>query len=143
MNSPGYRIALVDWQDAAEALSAVRSRVFIDEQGVPPDLEWDGRDATAMHVMATSTTGEVIGTGRLLPDGQIGRMAVIESRRGDGIGTAIMQCLVAHAPRREQLFLNAQTSAESFYRRQGFESEGEVFMEAGIPHIRMHYRPSR
>jgi predicted GNAT family N-acyltransferase len=143
LNSARYSIDLVNWQDASTQLSAIRSRVFIDEQGVPEELEWDGLDASAMHAKATSLTGEAIGTARLLPDGQIGRMAVLRQWRGVGIGTAMLQCLIAHAAEKERLFLNAQTSAESFYRRNGFEAEGEIFMEAGIPHIRMRYRPRR
>ena len=143
MNRQDYSIGLVTWQDAADELSAIRRRVFIDEQKVPPELEWDGLDASAMHAKATSLTGEAIGTARLLPGGQIGRMAVLRRWRGIGIGTAMLQCLIAHAAEKERLFLNAQTSAESFYRRNGFETEGEIFMEAGIPHIRMRYRPRR
>ncbi len=143
MNRTYYSTALVSWKDAADALSDIRHRVFIDEQGVPPELEWDGLDTSAMHVMATSRDGEAIGTARLLPDGQIGRMAVLAQWRGTGVGTAMLQRLIAHAPVRESLFLNAQTSAESFYRRNGFEPEGKIFTEAGIPHIRMRYRPSR
>jgi predicted GNAT family N-acyltransferase len=143
LTSSRYRVDLVSWQDAATQLSAIRRLIFIEEQGVPEELEWDGLDATAVHAKATSPTGEVIGTARLLPDGQIGRMAVLRQWRGAGVGTAMLQRLIAHAAARENLFLNAQTSAESFYRRNGFESEGEIFMEAGIPHIRMRYCPSR
>lgn len=143
LNSARYSIDLVNWQDASTELSAIRSRVFIDEQGVPAELEWDGLDASAMHAKATSLTGEAIGTARLLPGGQIGRMAVLRRWRGIGIGTAMLQCLIDHAAEKERLFLNAQTSAESFYRRNDFETEGEIFMEAGIPHIRMRYRPRR
>jgi predicted GNAT family N-acyltransferase len=143
LNSARYSIDLVNWQDASTELSAIRSRVFIDEQGVAAELEWDGLDASAMHAKATSLTGEAIGTARLLPGGQIGRMAVLRRWRGIGIGTAMLQCLIDHAAEKERLFLNAQTSAESFYRRNDFETEGEIFMEAGIPHIRMRYRPRR
>lgn len=143
MTSSGYRIDLVNWQDAATQLSAIRREVFIDEQGVPEALEWDGLDATALHAKATNLTGEAIGTARMLPDGQIGRMAVLAQWRGMGVATAMLQRLIAHAPARERLFLSAQTRAVSLYRRNGFEPEGEIFMEAGIPHIRMRYRPSR
>jgi predicted GNAT family N-acyltransferase len=143
LTSAPCRIGLVNWRDASTQLSAIRRQIFIEEQGVPADLEWDGLDATAMHAKATSLTGETIGTARLLPGGQIGRMAVLREWRGLGVGTAMLQRLIACAPEKERLFLNAQTSAESFYRRNGFEPEGEIFMEAGIPHIRMHYRPRR
>ena len=143
LNSSRYRIDLVNWQDASEELSAIRRQVFMDEQGVPPELEWDGLDATATHARATSLADETIGTARLLANGQVGRMAVARQWRGIGIGTAMLQRLIAHAPVKERLFLNAQTRAESFYRRNGFEPEGDIFMEAGIPHIRMRYRPSR
>jgi predicted GNAT family N-acyltransferase len=143
LNRQDYSIGLVRWQDTSDELSAIRRQVFIDEQEVPPELEWDGRDDAALHVIARSMEGEAIGTARLLPEGQIGRMAVLQPWRKRGIGSGLLRCLIAHAGEKERLFLNAQTSAENFYRHNGFKAEGAVFMEAGIPHIRMRYRPSR
>ena len=136
-------VSIADWKSFGEQLSDVRREVFIVEQQVPKDLEWDGRDEDAIHAMALTNTGEVIGTARLLPEGQIGRMAVRKAWRKQGIGTRLLTCLIDSAKNREGLFLNAQTSAESFYRDNGFSAEGEIFMEAGIPHRRMRYCPSK
>jgi predicted GNAT family N-acyltransferase len=143
LNDAGCSVAIVDWQTAGERLSAIRREVFILEQGVPQALEWDGRDEEAIHAIALDPDGRPIGSARLLPEGQIGRMAVLESWRRRGVGTELLRCLVESASDRKSLFLNAQTSAESFYRNNGFVPEGKVFMEAGIPHIRMRYRSSR
>ena len=113
------------------------------EQGVPPALEWDGRDGEALHLLAENDVGQAIGTGRLLPDGHIGRLAVSAHWRNRGIGAALLRELVAIARERGAgtLFLHAQTRAVEFYRRGGFVAEGPEFMEAGIPHQRMVLAP--
>jgi len=124
------------WPTDAEALKAIREEVFVYEQDVPPELEWDGEDARCRHVLALATKGEAIGTGRLLPDGQIGRMAVRKSWRGRGVGGALLQALVAQARTAglAQCHLHAQVSAIPFYEKHGFTARGEVFMDANIPH---------
>jgi predicted GNAT family N-acyltransferase len=141
--SDSISVSIADWQESGAQLSDVRRDVFIIEQKVPKELEWDGRDEAAIHAMATTQSGEVIGTARLLPEGQIGRMAVLRPWRKHGIGTRLLHCLIDSTHNSGHLFLNAQTSAESFYRNNGFLPDGEIFMEAGIPHIRMIYRPSK
>jgi predicted GNAT family N-acyltransferase len=116
----------------------VRETVFVREQNVPAELEWDGVDAQCEHVLAEA--GDVaIGTGRLLPDGHIGRMAVLSPWRRKGVGSAILEALVRLAAQRDmkRIALNAQTHARPFYERHGFQVEGEAFMEAGIPHVAM------
>ena len=120
-------------------LRAIRTSVFVDEQGVPEELEWDGLDGQCTHALAQSAAGEAIGTGRLLPDGHIGRMAVVRHWRHKGVGSAILKVLIAAAADAgyASVALNAQTHALEFYRRFGFESEGGEFMEAGIPHRSM------
>jgi predicted GNAT family N-acyltransferase len=113
--------------------------VFVEEQRVPCDLEWDNREATAIHILAEDPDGEPVGTARLLSNGQIGRMAVLKSRRKTGIGTALLGAALEIA-RQKGLptpFLNAQESAIPFYRRMGFSETGKAFMEAGIAHRRM------
>ena len=127
------------WPDQAEQLKQVREQVFVVEQKVPLDLEWDGRDPEAVHLLARDRQGRPIGTARLLPGGQIGRMAVLPGWRRKGVGRALLLGLLRQAAQETNCkpFLNAQTSALSFYQRLGFRPEGEVFMEAGIPHQRM------
>lgn len=126
------------WPADAEALRAIRQAVFIEEQGVPRDIEWDGRDAQARHVLASRGDG-VIGCGRLLPDGRIGRLAVTASQRRAGHGARLLHALLGLA--REsglpRVYLHAQVEAVDFYQRAGFEVRGEPFVEAGITHIDM------
>ena len=109
------------------------------EQGVPLELEWDQMDAQCDHALAYSDDGAAVGTGRLLPDGHIGRMAVLKEWRGKGVGALLLQALVDQARTRGHAAarLNAQIHAAGFYRRYGFEDEGPEFMEAGIPHVAM------
>jgi len=126
-----------------QAISALRRRVFVEEQNVPESEEWDAADATATHVAAIYHTGEkyqLVGCARLLADGQIGRMAVLKKWRGRGVGAALLQFTVGIARRMklETVSLNAQTHAISFYQRHGFAVDGEEFIDAGIPHRKMH-----
>lgn len=137
--TPGFRVRLVDWRDASATLSAIRTTVFVGEQGVPPEIEIDGRDPGCAHVVAESDSGEAVGTGRLMPDGRIGRMAVLAAWRGRGVGAAMLEALVAEAKRRgfRETCLHAQAHAKEFYARHGFVVEGEEYLEAGIPHVLM------
>lgn len=137
--SPGFRVRLVDWREASGTLSAIRTTVFVGEQGVPPEIEIDGRDPGCAHVVAESDSGEAVGTGRLMPDGRIGRMAVLAAWRGRGVGAAMLEALVAEAKRRgfRETYLHAQAHAKAFYARHGFVVEGEEYLEAGIPHVLM------
>jgi len=136
---PVFHVDEVSWADAAQALGAVRRTVFVVEQQVPEDLEWDGIDERCRHVLARGEDGLAIGTGRLLPDGHIGRMAVLRGYRGKGVGRAILAKLVeiAFARGDRVVVLSAQTHAIDFYRRSGFEVSSAEFMEAGIPHVEM------
>ncbi|MES9888827.1 MAG: GNAT family N-acetyltransferase [Candidatus Sedimenticola sp. 6PFRAG1] len=139
MSLESLEIRQANWPEDLPALRQVREEVFIREQGVPPDLEWDDDDPEAIHLLAEDTNKRPIGTVRLLPDGQIGRMAVVSSWRNRGIGGRLICHLLESTDKQRfpRLFLNAQTQAVSFYRRFGFAEQGEVFMEAGIPHLRM------
>lgn len=140
-DAPPVVLEVVRWAEAEAELRAVRTAVFIDEQGIPPADEWDEEDAVSLHVLATSA-GEAVGTGRLLRDGRIGRMAVLAGFRGDGVGSAILQRLMAAAAAtgHEETTLHAQVAVIPFYRAHGFEVDGDVFDECGIPHRRMRAR---
>ena len=118
---------------------AVRNAVFVDEQGVPPELECDGRDADAMHFLAMDKADNPLGTARLLADGQIGRIAVLPAFRRRGIGRRLLALALDSARRRgdRHVWLHAQIDARELYLQAGFHIVGERFMEAGIPHIAM------
>jgi predicted GNAT family N-acyltransferase len=137
--SSSFRVRRADWERDHEHLRRIREAVFVSEQHVPPSLEWDGSDASCVHVVAEDRDGAPIGTGRLLPDGHIGRMAVLPNWRGRGVGSALLIELVRWATEQglTEVVLNAQTHALGFYQRHGFSAEGEVFLDAEIDHQRM------
>ncbi len=132
-------VTLGAWDALAHEAVPIRHAVFVHEQGVPVDIEIDAWDALSLHAIARDTEGRAIGTGRLLPDGHIGRMAVLREARGRGAGTAIVFALIDAARQRglREVVLNAQTHAAPFYGRLGFVAEGDVFDDAGIAHIAM------
>jgi len=132
-------VEIVSWEEAATALRVVRTAVFIREQQVPEELEWDQFDAVSVHALAVNNAGQPVGTARLLPDGHIGRMAVLKEWRGQGLGSALLTKLLQVLVKRHQFQaqLHAQTSAILFYKKFGFEIVGEEFIEAGIPHVKM------
>lgn len=174
-----YHIELVDFATRQAALRAIRTAVFIEEQGVPKALEWDEHDATAVHALALAAPPAAaspishgvshvashptsastprphasndpdapadappplpIGTGRLLTDGHIGRMAVLPAWRGQGVGRALLNALLdcARAQGMCEVVLSAQTQALGFYERAGFRAEGPTYLDAGILHQRM------
>ena len=139
MSNPAFTVRPVNWNASREALRTVRQAVFVKEQQVPEDLEWDDADEHAYHVLATAVDGKAIGTGRLKLDCHIGRMAVLKSWRGRGVGSAILTLLIDFARREgcSVVRLHAQTHALDFYARFGFIAVGEQFDEAGIPHRAM------
>ena len=138
---PKCNVRLADWHNEADqdALRSVRFEVFVQEQNVPESLEWTGDDGHCIHALAFNNEGQAIGTGRLDPDSHIGRMAVKQSDRGSGAGKALLQFLVEQAKQRgdKEVLLSAQTHAIKFYQREGFESYGPEFMDAGIAHRAM------
>ena len=137
--APDVRVEIADWARAEAQVMPVRMAVFMVEQGVPEDIERDEFDAVSRHAIARDEAGAMVATGRLLPDGHIGRMAVAAPLRGKGVGGAVLEALVAEAARAglAAVALNAQVHALAFYRRHGFVEYGDVFMEAGIPHRAM------
>jgi len=131
---------LTTWGTDHPALQKVRREVFIGEQQVPESEEWDDDDPVSVHALATLNR-EPVGTGRLNPAGKIGRIAVVAGMRGRGIGATILRRLLDEAYHRglREPYLHAQLQAVPFYEKFGFTSEGEVFDEAGIPHVRMKH----
>jgi predicted GNAT family N-acyltransferase len=135
------RVTVGDWGTQQAGAQAVRYEVFIAEQNIPVELEWDDMDKACLHAVVYDKDGAAIGTGRLLPDGHIGRMAVRKSARRTGIGGAILAALMQQSKKRgdKAVMLNAQIHAVPFYARHGFVPEGEEFPDAGISHIRMRH----
>ncbi len=134
-----FTVQILDWTEAREFARPVRERVFIDEQHVPRELEWDEWDEPSEHAVARNLEGAAVGTARLLPDGRVGRMAVLSGWRGRGIGAQMLEALLGRARARgmANVTLHAQTQAAGFYRRFGFNERGGVFWEAGIAHVEM------
>jgi predicted GNAT family N-acyltransferase len=135
MTGPRMECVRATWTADRGMLERVRREVFVLEQGIPESAEWDPEDATSVHVLATLNR-EPVGTGRLNRAGKIGRIAVLPAQRGRGIGTMSL----LHEARRlgiREPCLHAQVQAVPFYEKLGFERKGEVFDEAGIPHVRM------
>ena len=135
---PAPRVIITDWSTHQAQLSEVRARVFIEEQQVPVELELDELDAGAVHALALDGA-KPVGTGRLLLDGRIGRMAVLPEYRGRGVGADLLKALAAAAAERghTQVTLHAQTHAIGFYEKLGFSAYGDEFDDAGIPHRAM------
>lgn len=136
MSNTPFHIIHADWTRDRDALRSVREVVFVREQRVPADLEWDGLDAQCDHVLALDAASQPIGTGRLTPEHGIGRMAVLPSWRGHGVGAAMLAALIERARQHRwtQVTLHAQVNAIGFYQRFGFTTRGDEFMEAGIRH---------
>jgi predicted GNAT family N-acyltransferase len=134
-----FTVEPVDYQGSLAQLREVREAVFIQEQGVPVELEWDELDPLCRHVLARDADGVAIGTGRLTPERKIGRMAVLPTWRGRGVGDALLDALLeqARAQGWHDISLHAQASAIGFYARHGFLPQGPRFMEAGIEHQTM------
>jgi predicted GNAT family N-acyltransferase len=138
---PAIQVKQTSWQDSETEIRRIRTSVFVDEQNVPADLDFDGLDATCIHWLAYA--GDIaVGTGRLLPDGHFGRMAVLKSQRKQGIGDGIMRAVIktALAEGLSELYLHAQLTALPFYSGLGFVGYGEEFMDAAMPHIAMRLK---
>ena len=135
------RLELLSWEDARPHASPVRFTVFVEEQGVPREIELDDQDPLSLHAVVFEQ-GEAIGTGRLLPDGHIGRMAVLKEWRKRGVGGLILDGLMTKARERgdREVALSAQVHAVPFYRAHGFVTAGHEYMEAGIRHQAMKRR---
>ncbi len=141
---PMVHVELGRWQTLAGEARQVRTEVFLEEQRIPVEMEWDELDDAAVHAVARNRLGLAVGTGRLLQHapgvGRIGRMAVTRVLRGSNVGRDVLRALVLAASQRgdHEVLLHAQRTAQGFYARLGFEPRGEPFEEAGIVHIEMH-----
>lgn len=137
-----FSLRETDWARDAARLGIVRRAVFIEEQGVPEALEWDEHDAVSLHILALTGEDMPIGCARLLPDGHIGRMAVLPAWRGCGVGKALLAATEGAAQARgfALIELSAQTRAAGFYTAAGFAATGAEYEEAGIPHVAMQKR---
>ena len=132
------RIALLSWDDARAHAAPIRFAVFVEEQGVPREIELDEQDPHCVHAVVFQDEVPVA-TGRLLPDGHIGRMAVLKEWRGRGIGSFLLKNLVQKARKRgdKNVALSAQVHAVKFYKAHGFVEQGGEYLEAGILHQAM------
>jgi predicted GNAT family N-acyltransferase len=137
-----YRLLTGDWPALATGARAVREAVFVEEKGIAPALEWDALDAGCRHVVAVDAAGQALGTGRLLMDGRIGRVAVLSDWRGQRVGGNLLRRLLEAARQLglPQVYLHARADSTAFYERFGFVAEGAPFMETGTPHRRMWRR---
>lgn len=140
---PMVDVRVGTWEELGREAGAIRSAVFIDEQKIPAEMEWDAADAECVHAVAYNRFGMPLATGRLLEHvpgtAKIGRMAVLPAMRGSGIGRAVLLALMdaARARGEREVLLHAQTSAAPFYQRMGFQTRGPQFDEAGIAHVEM------
>ncbi len=134
-----FSIEVVNWDTHADLLKKVREEVFIQEQYVPVELEWDGMDEAATHLLAMDLEGAAIGCARLVGDGSIGRMAVLKPWRGRGVGRALLQKAVSLYRQRgiHAITLSAQVHAVPFYEKSGFKVCSAPYMDAGIAHVDM------
>jgi YbgC/YbaW family acyl-CoA thioester hydrolase len=137
------RVQTGSWAELGADAGRIRTEVFVREQRIPAELEWDEADAEAVHAVAYNRLGQAVATGRLLPASEgvakVGRMAVHQALRGCGVGEQVLRALAAQAQQRgdRAIELHAQRSASAFYARLGFQPQGEAYEEAGIPHITM------
>ena len=135
------KVILGDWDSCKRDATLIRHEVFVQEQHVPIEEELDLEDARCIHAVAYDEQGVAVGTGRLLPNAHIGRMAVRASYRGRGVGSDLLRALVNEARRHQHLevVLAAQVHAQPFYAAHGFVAEGGVFLDAGIEHVTMRH----
>ena len=140
---PAVLRELIEGFEAGQAVLELRTAVFVEEQGIAREDEWDAADADCLHVVAYNRLGQPVATARLLPTqagvAKLGRMAVHRVLRGTGVGRSLVSALTQAAQARGDhcLRLSAQRSAQGFYQRLGFETVGQPYDDVGIPHIDM------
>lgn len=129
------------WEDLAKHAKTIREAVFIQEQNIAAEEEWDEQDAISIHFVVYEK-GHAIATARLLANNSIGRVAVLKSHRGLKIGQQLMQAIIdyAKADHRKDLKLSSQVHAIGFYQALGFKVQGEDYLDCGIPHINMYLK---
>lgn len=141
LNNPELKIVSGSWKDLAAHAKAIREAVFIQEQHIAAEDEWDAEDAVAVHFIVFQQ-GQAIATARLLSNNSIGRVAVLTTARGLGVGQRLMQAVIdyARAEQRKLVKLSSQVHAIGFYQALGFEAQGDEYLDCGIPHIDMYLK---
>ena len=141
LNNPELKIVSGSWKDLAEHAKAIREAVFIQEQHIAAEDEWDAEDAVAVHFIVFQQD-QAIATARLLSNNSIGRVAVLTTARGLGVGQRLMQAVIdyARAEQRKLVKLSSQVHAIGFYQALGFEAQGDEYLDCGIPHIDMYLK---
>ena len=136
--TPAVKSRVANWMDDKKVLSEIRHQVFVQEQNVPEEMEWDDYDESSIHYLAT-IDNRVVAVARLKPDGQLGRMAVLAKFRHQGIGSSLLRFILLDIQDKglSNIYLHAQVSAISFYQKHGFKENGLVFYEANIAHRKM------
>lgn len=131
-----FHVSVVSWASANDLLAQIRTEVFILEQKVPVELEWDNLDAHAIHLLAQDGNGNPLGCARITDQGKIGRMAVVKDGRGKGIGKALLVAAIEYCRAHHwmDISLSAQTYAIGFYEKAGFVVCSAEYLDAGIPH---------
>ncbi|MGK0297372.1 MAG: putative GNAT family N-acyltransferase [Gammaproteobacteria bacterium] len=139
MSNNSFKIIQANWEQDGDRIMMIRKVVFVEEQKVSLDEEIDNLDEQCRFVLAVNDDGDAIGTGRLLPTGKIGRLAVLKDFRKLGVGSELLKSLIDIAKTQSipNIYLHGQTHAKIFYNKHGFIEEGEIFDEAGIPHFKM------
>lgn len=137
-----FKIIFGQWTDLETHAKLIRSQVFIQEQNIPEEDEWDEQDAISLHFViydVSTDSKNPIATARLLPNNSIGRVAVLKEYRGQGVGRLIMQKVIEQAKfeKRAWLKLSSQVHAIQFYESLGFNMQGTEYLDCGIPHIDM------
>jgi len=138
MKMPSLKISNGTWEELQQAAKMIREQVFIQEQNIAVEDEWDEQDEISVHFVVYEQD-QAIATARLLQNHSIGRVAVLKSHRGLGVGKVLMQAVVAYAQQQQHPFLvlSSQVHAQAFYQALGFMQEGEEYLDCGIPHIHM------
>ena len=141
LNNPELKIVSGSWKDLATPAKMIREAVFIQEQHIAAEDEWDAEDAVAVHFIVFQQD-QTIATARLLSNNSIGRVAVLTTARGLGVGQRLMQAVIdyARAEQRGLVKLSSQVHAIGFYQALGFEAQGDEYLDCGIPHIDMYLK---
>ncbi len=137
-NNTSLNIRVADWHTDSAALQHIRKTVFVEEQHVPVELEWDEYDASSTHFLV-ELDDRPVATARVKPDGQLGRMAVLADYRNRGIGRALLDAVIDYCEQTgmRTLSCHAQIQVTGFYEQAGFVQHGEIFEDAGIEHRAM------
>lgn len=142
-----YKLQSGSWDELEQDAKQIRKAVFVIEQQIPEQEEWDAQDALSLHFVVYVPDQHLnlvqpIATARLLKNNSIGRVAVLKQYRGQGVGCLIMQKVIEQAKieQREYVELSSQVHAVAFYESLGFIKEGEVYLDCGIPHIDMYMK---